>query len=141
VIDEGEIEARVVRDEHCVARELEEAAHSDAGVRLSTQLRVLQAREGADRRAEWDAGVDQQLELLGELEVAHADRPDLADARAPGPQARRLEIHHDEARVFEQELGARRIGESHRIATPGQPGVVVNDLLQQAAGEPNRRVP
>ena len=36
VIDEGEVEACVVCDEHRVARELEKTAHSDARVRLST---------------------------------------------------------------------------------------------------------
>ena len=42
---------------------------------------------------------------------------------------------------FEQDLGAGRIGEPHRVAAPGQPRVLADDLLEQAAGEPDGRVP
>ncbi len=140
-VDEAQVEARVVRDEHCVARKLEKAAHCDGGMRLAAQLRVVQAREGADRRPERDAGIDEQLELFRELEVAYAHGADLADARAPGPKARCLEIYYDERGVLEQDLGSGRIGEPHRIAPPGQPRVLSDDLFEQASGEPDGRLP
>ena len=41
-VDEAQVEACVVRDEHCVARKLEKAPHCDAGMRLAAQLRVVQ---------------------------------------------------------------------------------------------------
>ncbi len=134
-IDKGKIEACVVGDEHRVAGELEKAAHGHARMRLTAELRVVQAGQGTDRSAERNAGVDKQLELLGELEIANPYRPDLADARGPGAQARRLEIHHDEGRVLDQDVCARRIGKPHRLAAPDQPGVVADDLVEQAPGE------
>ena len=109
-VDEAKVEASVVRDEYRVGCKLEEATNRDAGMRLSSQFRVVQAREGADRCAQRDAGIDQQLEVFRELEVAYAHGADLADARATGSQACRLEIHYDKGRVFEQDVGARRIG-------------------------------
>jgi CPA2 family monovalent cation:H+ antiporter-2 len=75
------------------------------------------------------------------LELPHTHGADLADARGPGPLAGRLEIHHDKGRVFEQDVGARRIGQTHRIAAPGQAVVVTDHLFEQAAGEVDGRVP
>ena len=106
--------------------------------RSSASCRPVRALIAA---AERHARIDEQLELFRELEVAYAHGADLADARAPGPKARCLEIHYDERGVLEQDLGSGRIGEPHRIAPPGQPRVLRDDLFEQASGEPDGRLP
>src|SRR5206468_3395798 len=66
-IEEGEIETRVVGNKHRVARESEEALHRSRCARRAAKLGVSQARQGADRGANRDAGIDERLELVLEL--------------------------------------------------------------------------
>src|SRR5204863_10159655 len=107
-VEEREVEAGVVRDEHGVARELEESPHGDRRMRMAAQICVAQAGQRADRRPDRDAGVDEQLEFLLQLELADAHRADLADPRTAGAQAGRLEVDHDEGRAVERDVGAWR---------------------------------
>ena len=58
---------------------------------LAAQFCVVETCQGADRRRERDARIDEQLELLLELEFPHAHRADLADVRAARPQPDRVE--------------------------------------------------
>ncbi len=140
-VEEREIEARVVRDEDGVAGELEEAPHRDRRMRAAAQVGIAQARQRADRGADRNAGIDEQLELLLQFELAHTHGADLADARAARPEPRRLEVDDHEGRVLEREIGARRIGEPHGVSPPGEPGVLGDDLVEQAPRHSDRRVP
>src|SRR5205807_754674 len=87
-VEKREVEARVVRDEHGLAGKLEKSAHGDARMSLAAQFCVVETCQGADRRRERDARIDEQLELLLELEFPHAHRA--APRRAPpaGPPNR-----------------------------------------------------
>jgi monovalent cation:H+ antiporter-2, CPA2 family len=139
-VEERQVEAGVVRNQDRVTRELEKAPNGDVRMSLSAQLRVTQTGKGADRGRERDAGIDEQLELVLELELPNAHRADLADVRATGPQSGGLQIDHDERGLLEQQLGARRLRQPDRVAAPGQAGILSDDLLQQAASEPERGV-
>ena len=90
-----------MRDERAVAGELEEATDRELGSRRASQRRLLDAGERGDRGGERDARVDERLERVLELERADPLRADLADPRAPGREARRLEVDDDEVRVLE----------------------------------------
>ena len=140
-VEERQVEARVVSDEHRVAGEREEPPHGDPGARLSAQRRVAKTRQCADRRPDRRAGIHQRLELLRELELMHAHRPDLADARRAGAQAGRLQVDDDERRVLQQEVGSGRIRQADRIPAPRQSGVLDDDLVEEAPCQPQRGVP
>ena len=84
-VEEADVEARVVRDEHRVAGELEEAAHRELDRRCAAQLARVDPGQRRDRGRQRPARVDERLEPLLELEAAHPHRADLADRRAcPG---------------------------------------------------------
>src|SRR5206468_12700680 len=83
-VEERQSEPRVVRDEHGIPGEAEKTAHCRFGARGTPQLGVAQSGQRRDRRADRHARVDERLELLGELELADANRPDLADAGDAG---------------------------------------------------------
>jgi hypothetical protein len=78
-VEKRQVEAGVVCNEDGVARVLQKTAHGDARVSLPAQLGVAEAGERGYRRRERDARIDEQLELLAELELTDAHRPDLAD--------------------------------------------------------------
>src|SRR4029450_7067029 len=63
-IEEAEIEARVVCDQHRVTCELEKPPHGDRRMRLAAQLAVAQSGQRADRGADRHTRGDQQLELV-----------------------------------------------------------------------------
>jgi hypothetical protein len=128
-----------VGDENRVASELQESPDRQCCRGLAAQLRVAQPRECGNRRSNWDSGIDERLELLRQLQLVHADGADLADPRVPRCQSGRLEVDDDERRRLEQQLGARRVGEPDGIASPREPGVLADDLLEQVPREPHRR--
>src|SRR5262249_56904294 len=99
---------------------LEEGGESDGGVRCASEVGVGQAGQRRDRRAGRRAGVDEELELGVELEVPNAHCADLADPRAAGAEAGRLEIDDDERRAVERDVGAWRPGEPGAAAAPGE---------------------
>ena len=113
-VEEGEVEARVVRDERAVAGELEEAPDRELGPRRAAQRRLPDAGERGDRGGERDARVDERLERVLELERADPLRADLADPRAAGREPRGLEVDDDEVRVLELDVLARRVREPDR---------------------------
>ena len=73
--------------------------------------------------------------------VAHNARFDLADPGFARAQAGRLQVDHDVRRLFEQERSTRRLGESYRVAVPGEPSVGLDDVCQQRPCEGDRRLP
>ena len=140
-VEEREVEARVVRDEHRVAGEGEEAPHRLGRPRRAAQLLVPQTGDGARSGADRKPGIDEGLELGLDLEAAEPDGPDLADPGLARPQARRLEVDHDVRRLLEQERRARRLGERDRVAVPGEPRIGLDDVCEQRAREGDRRLP
>ncbi len=137
-VEERHVEARVVRDEHRVAREGEEPVDGERGRRGAAQLTVAQPGERLDPRPERHPGVDERLELGLDLEPAHAHGSDLADLRGPGPQAGGLEVDDDVRRLLEQQVLAERPREPDRVAVPREPRVGLDDVGQQAASERDR---
>ena len=140
-VEEREIEARVVRDEHRVAGECEEAPQRDLHGRRASKLPVGEAGERRHRGPERPRRIDERLELRLDLELPDPHRSDLADLRAARPEPRRLEVDDDVRRRLEREAFARRSRERDRVAAPGQPRVRVHDLREQRAGEPRRGPP
>ena len=139
-VEKGEVEARVVRDEHRVAGELEKTAHRDRGMRRTAQIGVAQAGDLRDHRPDGNAGIDEQLEVVHELEVVHAHRADLADARRARSQPGRLEVDDDEGRALERQVRAGRFRQPDGVSAPGQASVFADDFLEQAARHPDRGV-
>ena len=140
-VEEREVEARVVRDEDCVAREGEEAPHRLGRAGRSAQLLVPEAGHGARPGGDRKPRIDERLELGLHLEAAQANRADLADPGLARPQPGRLEVDHDVRRVLEQERRARRLGERDGVAVPREPRVGLDDLRQQRARERDGRLP
>ena len=137
-VEEGEVEAGVVRDEHRVAGEGEEPADGGPRRRRAAQLPVGQPGERRRARRERRARIHERLEVGAELESLHAHRADLADLRRAGAQAGRLEVDDDVRRLLEQEVAARRLGERDGVAAPGEPCVRLDHLGQERAREGDR---
>src|SRR5439155_23296389 len=134
-VEEREVEAGVVSHEDGIAGELEKAPDGDARMSLAAQLRIVETGESADRGRERYAGIDEQLEILLKLEPAHSHRADLADMGAARPQAGRLQIDDDEGGILELDIGAGRVSQPNRVTAPGEPGILADHLVQQAAGK------
>ncbi len=139
-IQKGEVEARVVRDEHRVAREGEEVAHRGGRRRRAPQEPVGQPGQGRDHGAKRHVRIDERLELVDDLEADHFDRPDLADLGRTGPQSGRLEVDDDVRRVLEQEIDAKRTCEPDRVAVPRESRVGFDHLGKECASESDRRL-
>ena len=137
-VEEADVEARVVRDEHRVAGELEEATHRKLDRRCAAQLARVDSGQSRDRGGQRPARVDERLEPLLELEAAHPHRADLADRRGAGRETRRLEIDDDVGRGLERQRGARRVGEPDVRAAPAEPRVALDDVGEQRPREPRR---
>ena len=134
-IQEGEIEARVVRDEHRIAGEGEEVAHRGGRRRRAAQLPIREPGERRDRSGERNVWVDEGLEQVDDLETGDLGRADLADVRCARPQAGRLEVDDDVCRVFEQEVGAERAREPNGVAAPGEARVGLDNVSEERSRE------
>src|SRR4029077_11439734 len=76
-----------------------------------------------------------------EVEPAQTDRPDLADPGAAGSQPCRLEVDDDVGRLLEQQPRARRLGQRDGVSAPREPGVGLDDVLEERAREGDRCLP
>ncbi len=128
-----------MRDQDAVACEREEAPERDVRRRGAPELGVADPREGADRRRERPARADERLECAGRLQAAHADRADLTDLARARRETRRLQVDDDEGCGLQGERIGRVSGEDERRAGPREPGVGVDDVVEEGAGEPRRR--
>ena len=81
VVEERHVEACVVRDEHGVAAELEEAADARCDRRRAAQLGVAQPVSAAIAGCSGAPGLASVWKRSSQLEAAHADGADLAGAR------------------------------------------------------------
>ena len=140
-VEEREVEARVVRDEHRVAGEARgTAAPRPAACGAPRSCRSVSPVSAVIVGPSGTPRIDERLELVDELEADDAHRADLADLRRARPQAGRLEVDDDERRVLEQQVGAERPRERDRVAAPREPRVRLDDLGEQRAREPDRRL-
>ncbi len=138
VVEEADVEARVVRGERCVAGEREEPPDGDLGSRRAAQLHIAETGQPRDGRRKRDAGLYERLERLGDLERRDAHGADLADAVARGGQPRRLEIENDELRILDEDVLVGAACESDATAEPGEPGVAVHDVGEERVDERRR---
>ena len=139
VLEEGDVEARVVRDEHGVARELEEAADGDLRARRAAQVLVPDPRQRGDVRRQEDAGIHERLERVRDREPAYADGADLADPARARREPGRLEVEDDELGVLDLDSAVRLDREADARAEPREPRVALDDVLEQRARERGRR--
>ncbi len=137
-VEERHVEAGVVRDEHAVAGEREEAPHGDVDGRRPAQVGVADPGQLRDRGAERPARADERLERPGRLEAADTHGADLADLGGAGREPGRLEVDDDEGRRLEREilrLGARQCDVR---AGPDEPRIRLDHLAEQRARQPGR---
>ena len=140
-VEEREVEARVVRDDHRVARKPQEAGHSELHTWRSAKLSVAKPGQRADHGPDGNARIDERLELVGQLELMHAHGADLADARCAGSQSGGLEVDDDVRGALERQIRARRLCEADSVAAPGKSRIFADHVVQQRAGQSNRCVP
>ena len=139
VVEEGHVEARVVRDEHGVAREREETAHGEIRARRSADVSLADARQGRDRGRQRHPRVRRASRTCRRRSSASTRCAPISTMREPrGREPGRLQVEDDERGRLERDGGARRIGEPHRGAAPLQPRVTGDDLIEQRASDRRR---
>src|SRR6185312_7385506 len=122
-VEEGEVEAGVVRDDRRVAGEREQPADGELRARGSSQRLGADPGDRRDGGGKRDPWVDERLERVLELERPDALRPDLADPRRARRETRGLEVVEQRPgerrrRAREGEQRPRRLVGRHRPA-PG----------------------
>ncbi len=137
VVEEPEVEGRVVRDEHVLAGERGEALERLGDVGTPLHHAVVDAGELGHDRRDRPARVDQRLEALDHLEAPHPHGADLGDLRVAGRAAGGLQVDDAERRVGQVRVRPVRRGEAHQVAAqPGEARVALHDLGHQLALEP-----
>ena len=108
-VEEAEVEAGVVGDEHRVARELEEAAHRELDRRRAPQRPRVDPGQRRDRGRQRPPRVDERLEPLLELQRrARAPRRSRRSRTLPGRETGRLQVDDDVRRLLERQRRPRR---------------------------------
>ena len=130
-VDEADVEARVVSGQRSVAREGEEPADRELGPGSAPQLRVVEARHAGDRRRQRDAGLDERVERLGDLEPTDPRGADLADPVAAGREARRLEVEDDDLGILDERVDAALVRQADAHASPREARITVDDVRQK----------
>jgi hypothetical protein len=101
-VQEREVEARIVRDEHAAVGEFRERGDDRVDRGCARNGGVVDAGEVRDLARDRYAGVHQRLERADALAPAELESADLGDAALDRRAAGRLEIHDDE-----RDLGER----------------------------------
>ena len=141
VVEEAEIEVRVVGDEHGVGGEAHEARQHHVDRRRVGHGGVVDAGDAGDHRGDTDAGVDERREggdFAPALEAYGADLGDLGEARRG---AGGLEVDHGERHVGQ--VAARGVPRSEadvHVALPRKALVALHDVGDQLAHELGRAV-
>jgi hypothetical protein len=100
VLEEPDVERRVVRHQHGAAGELQEAGQHLGDARGVHHHLVGDAGQHRDEGGDQLIGVDERLELAQHLTAADLDGPDLGDLRALRCRApRRLEVDDTEGDI------------------------------------------
>ena len=107
-VQEREVEAGVVRDEHRSAAELQERRQDLLDRRLGGDGSVVDAGEMGDERWDRDLGVDQSLERPDALAAEILDRPDLGDPTVGGGAAGGLQVHDAERDLVQRDAQVER---------------------------------
>ena len=138
-VEEREIEACIVRDQHRIPGELQKAAHRMLAAWRSTQRGGLDPSERSHGGGERDAGIDQRLEGLPELEAADALGADLADPRRSRTQTGRLEVEDDEGCLLERDATLHGVRKAEQTAAaPGESHVPLDDIVEESPGDAGR---
>ena len=130
-VEEADVEAHVVADDHGVADELEQASGSTvsmrgAGITIASVMPVSTVISGGIGRA----GVDERLERAEALAAADLDRADLGDAARLRRAAGGLEV--DDAERDVEERGAQIVEAA--LPAPYRPGVPNRRSCSQGTG-------
>lgn len=96
-LEEGDVEAGVVRDEDTAAGELEEGGQHRVDARRLSDHAVGDPGEHLDERRDGGAWVDEGLELAEHLAATDLDRADLSDGAFVGAASGRLQVDHDKS--------------------------------------------
>jgi hypothetical protein len=138
-VEEGEVEAGVVGNEHRVARERNEPAHRRLRSRRADQDVRRDAGELRDGRRQRHTRVDQGLERVPELQLGDTLGSDLADPILSGGEPGRLEVEDDERGALEQDVVGSGACPPDRVSVPRQPRVLADDVVEQRARDRRRR--
>ena len=106
----------------------------------SREIRVFDSCERRDEAWERHPGVDECLKGTGADEPIESNGADLADRRVTRTKTCGLEVDDDVARTLEEQILARLRGQSNLRAAPGEPRVAADDVFEERASEPRRRV-
>ena len=139
-VDEPDVEAGVVGDEHGARAEPQELVEHRPDARPPADVVLGDARDLRDLGGNHAAGVDEPLHPRRLAEAAHADGPQLDDARDAGPGAGGLEVEDDVVGQLERRVEQRRdlvpLGEGHLARrAPHEPRVSPDDLVDQLMHE------
>ena len=96
---EGHVIGRVVRHQHCSARELPKSRDRCGDRGRSGKHPIGDPGQGSDEGRDGHARIGEGLVLTDHLAAAHLDRADLGDARIHGLAAGGLEIDDDEGDI------------------------------------------
>ena len=126
LVQEREIESRVVRHEDRPPGELEERGKHRFDRWLLADEEIVDARQVRDERRDGFPWVHECLEAADPLSAEHADRADLGDPRVPRRATRRLDVHHHEVDLPERhallECGLDGYREHGRLRSVGPTG-------------------
>ncbi len=111
-VEEADVEAHVVADDHGAVRELEERGQHLGDLRRGHEHGVGDAGEHGDHRRDGYARVHQRLERAEQLAAAQSQRTDLGDRVGARRRAGRLEVDDDE-----RDLRQRRAEVVERLLT------------------------
>src|SRR5690606_14416044 len=100
-VEEGEVEAEVVADEHGAADELGQAGEHGRGRRRGAQVLVADAGERGDGRVDGRGGADERPERAEQLAAPVAGGADLGDVARPRRPARRLQVDGAEGHLVQ----------------------------------------
>ena len=134
-IEEADVEARVVGGERRVARERQEPTHRELRTRRGAQLGVAKPRQPDDRGRKRDAGTDERLERLLELQRLDPDGADLAHPVARGREACGLEVEDDELGVLDERVRLGAVRERDSRAPPVEASVALDDVGEERVRE------
>jgi len=107
-VQEREVEARVVRDEHRSATELQERRQDLLDRWLCGHGSIVDAGEMGDERWDRDLGVDQCLERPDALAAEVLDRPDLGDPTVGRGTAGGLQVDDAERDLVQRDAQVER---------------------------------
>ncbi|MFT3854920.1 MAG: hypothetical protein QM733_19605 [Ilumatobacteraceae bacterium] len=142
-VDEREVEADVVPDDHGVAEELQERGQHRLDAWCGDDHRIGDPGEHGDGGSDRPPGVDERRERAEALAAAHLRRADLGDHVLDAIAARGLDVEHAErdlgqgrAEVVEAALAAdRRTDRSHgRTSQHERPFVSRTSVRSRAVG-------